>query len=431
MAQKRDKDAFNGWISWIDRNPRCGLTFDCLPTFPRYCLDDRCTFKFIDCPLLDRLALLLGEANPVCDPSHYLANALLHLTDLQHQFDNSFSLLYRIPGSEVLKRQIDLLRAPFDTAMKLLREATLKAEALRGRADTYARATSGADGLVALVSSLVNQPGYSLHDVAIAVFLLKKFGGFNEAQVSSAAEILIARQGQNPFFEFVARGPTERMLDEILAKCPSQNNDQPHARFQWTWERADNENPPPWKKTMYWDCVFAGQLYKNGSLSGISIPAPPLLGEAYKLAMREVANAEGVVSEILRDLEELIKAAKDPGKKLGELVRNAGIAMRKAVRDGGRAASKAAQDTRDTINKAAQDTAKALDKGVQDGANAAAKAATDAGTAAGKAAQDATNATVKAGNDAAHTAAKAATDTSNTAKKAVKDVGNAILHPHF
>ena len=104
IAQKKDKDAFNDWITWIDRNPRCGLTFNCLPTFPRYCLDDRCTFKFIDCPLLDRLALVLGEGNPVCDPLHNLENALQHILDLQQQFDDAISSLYRIPGSQIRQR---------------------------------------------------------------------------------------------------------------------------------------------------------------------------------------------------------------------------------------------------------------------------------------------------------------------------------------
>ena len=215
---------------------------------------------------------------------------------------------------------------------------------------------------------MFNDPGYSLHDVAYAVFLLKKYGGFNNGEVSSAAEILIVRENQNPFFEFLAHGPTERMLDEILAKCPSQANDQPHPRFQWTWERADNENPPPWKKTMYWDCKFAGQLYKNGPLSGVNIPAPPLLGDAYKLAMQQVATAEWAANETLRLLQELVKVAKQPGKQLAQLVQNTGKAMQKAVQDAGNTANKAAQDTRDTVNKAAKDTANAMDKGVQDGA---------------------------------------------------------------
>jgi hypothetical protein len=249
--------------------------------------------------------------------------------------------------------------------------------------------------------------------------------------VSSAAEIVIAREEHNAFFQFVARGPTERMLDEILEndKCPSQNGDQPHARYQWTWERSAAENPPPWKKTMYWDCLFAGQLYKNGPLSSINIPAPPLLGEAYKLAMQEVANAEWTIKEILKQLEEVIKTAKDPGKKLSELVQNAAKAINKAAQDGGRAAAKAADDVRDTMKKAADDTAKAIDKGAQDAANAAAKAATDATSTAGKAAQDAANAAAKAGTDTAHTAAKAATDTANTAKKSVNDVRNFIRKP--
>jgi hypothetical protein len=428
IAQKKDRDAFKNWIGWMDRNPRCGLTFNCLPGQPRYCQDDRCTFKFIDCPLIDRLALILLKANPICDPSHNLANALLHIIELQQQFDDSLSSLYRIPGAKILKPEIELLRKPFDASLKLLKEATLTAEDLRGRADTFMRATTESAGLVALINAMVNEPGYSLHDVAAAVFLLKKYGGFNGNEVSTAAEILQTRENQNAFFEFVAHGPSERMLDEILAKCPSQSSDVPHARFQWIWERADNENPPPWKKTMYWDCLFVGQLYKNGPLSGINIPAPPLVGDAYVAAMHAVADAEWAVNEVLRLVQELVKDAKDPGKKLAQLVHNAGKAMEKAVHDAGKTANKAAEDIRNTINKAAQDTGRALDKGVRDGANTAAKAAADAQKTVDKGAEDAKNATVKAATDVANTAAKAATDTTNTAKKAVNDVGNTLRH---
>ena len=429
IAQKKDKGAFKNWVGWMDQNPRCGLTFNCLPGQPRYCEDDRCTFKFIDCPLMDRLALMLLEANPICDPSHQLAEALLHIIDLQQQFNNSLASLYRIPGAQVLKPEIELLRAPFNTALRLLKQATLTAEDLRGRADTFMRATTESPGLVALINSMVNDRGYSLHDVAVAAFLLKKYGGFNGFEVSSTARILQTRENQNAFFEFVAHGPTERMLDEILAKCPSQNNDVPHARFQWIWERADNENPPPQKKTMYWDCLFVGQLYKNGPLSGINIPAPPFVGDAYVAAMRAVADAEWAVNEVIKLLQELVKDARDPGKKLAELIHNTGRAMGKAVEDAGKTANKAADDTRKAIGKAAGDTAKALDKGVQDAANTAAKAATDAKKTVNKAAEDARNATVKAATDAANTAAKAATDTANTAKKAVNDAGNWIRHP--
>jgi hypothetical protein len=58
-----------------------------------------------------------------------------------------------------------------------------------------------------------------------------------------AAAILALKQRENPFLEYVAHGSTDRMLAQILAKCPAPENDPPHARFQWAWERADDEQP--------------------------------------------------------------------------------------------------------------------------------------------------------------------------------------------
>jgi hypothetical protein len=190
IAQTKDREAFRNWMSWIDSNPRCGLTFDCIPTFPRYCQDDRCTFKLVDCPLLDRLALILGESNPVCDPLHNVAD-LLKLIDLQRQFDDILASVYRIPGSQILRPQIEALRTPFDASLNVLKETAKKAEAIRQQAETYLRATTA--GGVALINSIANDRGFALHDVAVAVFVLKKYGGFSAGDVSSAAEILVAR----------------------------------------------------------------------------------------------------------------------------------------------------------------------------------------------------------------------------------------------
>jgi hypothetical protein len=69
-----DAEAFKRWIQWIGVNERC-MTF-CGPMphgTPRYCLDDRCTFRPGDCQVL----LLLGDKLDVpveqalLDPAHY------------------------------------------------------------------------------------------------------------------------------------------------------------------------------------------------------------------------------------------------------------------------------------------------------------------------------------------------------------------------
>ena len=65
IAQTRDVVAYRNWMNYIKSIDPCA-SFQCLPGLPRYCPDDKCGFKFIDCPLLDRLAKYLGEENAPC-----------------------------------------------------------------------------------------------------------------------------------------------------------------------------------------------------------------------------------------------------------------------------------------------------------------------------------------------------------------------------
>jgi hypothetical protein len=122
-----------------------------------------------------------------------------------------------------------------------------------------------------------------------------------------AAAILALKQRENPFLEYVAHGSTDRMLAQILAKCLAPENDPPHARFQWTWERADDEQPPPFKQTMYWDCLTVGNLYKNGPPDSPGVPSPPNLNDAINQSNAGVANATAAVNSIIASVGQLIK----------------------------------------------------------------------------------------------------------------------------
>ena len=67
IAATKDVDAFRAWTQWIrDKAGPCQSTSCFLVGLPRYCPDDRCGFKFADCPLLDRLAQYLGVENAAC-----------------------------------------------------------------------------------------------------------------------------------------------------------------------------------------------------------------------------------------------------------------------------------------------------------------------------------------------------------------------------
>jgi hypothetical protein len=319
ILHAKDADAFKNWIKWIGDNNRF------LGHIPRYCNDDRCTFKPSDCPLLDRVALALGEANPVCDPLPINLNALLE--SLQHEFDNVMGELDRIPLADVLVPDRKLVKTLFDETMKPLRKITARVEELRQKHDTFVRALSPAADLISLINAEVNDPGYSQHNVAVGIYLLQKYGGISTDALSEAAHILAAKQPENAFYEFLARGPTPRMLDQILAKCPSAATDKPHARFQWTWERADHESDPtkpqPWAETMYWDCLFVANLYKQGPLQVVTLGIPPELEEVYRIAEQERARLEA----ILRDAISQANALKHLALLGPQLVLAAGQAM--------------------------------------------------------------------------------------------------------
>ena len=277
IAQTKDKHAFREWISWIDGIQPCGTSFQCIPLHPRYCADDRCGVKLIDCPMLDRLALVLQESNPICDPLHNVPNdAILMLLEIQSQFDGVIAGIYKLPGAQLFRPAIEAFRAPFADALKVLREAIKKSEELRERIDTFARATSGADGLAAAVNSMVNAPGYSLDDVAIAVFNLEKYGGINQSAVSSAAEILVARERENAFFKYVAHGPSEKMLDHILAKCPPNKMTRPCQISVDMAARGQGAAPSRGKNNvlgLYLRCQFI-QRRANAQYQSTCTPAP-------------------------------------------------------------------------------------------------------------------------------------------------------------
>jgi hypothetical protein len=262
--------------------------------------------------MLDMLALLLLESNKVCDPQHKVMDATNKLVaDLQKQFNDSIARLYKIPGSDILRPIVEPMKLSFNSSLDVTRKANEKVEELRIRAATYARALSGAPSLIVAINALVNDPGPPQWDAAVEILLLKKFVGINVPGFNEAASILALKQRENPFFEYVAHGPTNRMLNQILAKCPAPENDPPHARFQWTWERADDEQPPPWTQTMYWDCLAVANLYKNGPADARGLSAPDLGGankqatEALNGAVASVQSIIGSINSLIADCEKL------------------------------------------------------------------------------------------------------------------------------
>jgi hypothetical protein len=227
--------------------------------------------------------------------------------DAQRRFNDAVAQLYKIPGSAVLRPAVEPLKASFSASLTALTKANQKVEEIRIQATTYARALSGAPSLIVGINALVNKAGPGQWDAAVEILLLKKFFGVNVPAFNDAAQALPLKQRRNPFFEYVANGPTDRMLQLILDRCPSREHDPPHARFQWSWERADDENPPPEQRTMYWDCLTVANLYKNGPPDAKGVPKAPDLTDAIHQANAAIANATAVVNSVISTVEGLIK----------------------------------------------------------------------------------------------------------------------------
>ena len=60
-------------------------------------------------------------------------------------------------------------------------------------------------------SSQVNEPGYSQHLTGVEVLLLRRLG-YKDDRLTAAAQTLAKKQPQNPFFQYLAEGPTQASM---------------------------------------------------------------------------------------------------------------------------------------------------------------------------------------------------------------------------
>lgn len=105
------------------------------------------------------------------------------------------------------------------------------------------------------LQSLTQATGYGMELTAFQIYLRQYMGSYTQS-LKKAAETLAKRQPQNPLFEFVYRGKTERFIDLILEQAPTM---KPTERFQWSITRDTNEQA--WKDSMGWEWVY---LYNLG-----------------------------------------------------------------------------------------------------------------------------------------------------------------------
>jgi hypothetical protein len=92
---------------------------------------------------------------------------------------------------------------------------------------------------------------YQLHLAAVQVYLNQKLG-IEDPMLNRAAQIIAARQPDNPFYNYLALGKDKRVERLLRAKCFSEV--APEKRTDWAWQRDETESA--WMRSDGWDCVF-------------------------------------------------------------------------------------------------------------------------------------------------------------------------------
>ena len=201
VAKAGDLTAFDRWVHWLDANRPCltKIGDQCLVNgWVRFCTDDadkRCTARPGDCAFLEATGRFVGSSNAgLC--------------------------------SDILRQ----LHLPNDWLPSVSEQV--------------------------LGSASANTTGFPLHLAAVQLLLARTLGLKNDPKLDAAGKMLILKQSQNPFFQYLADGVTPQTTALLLQLCPSAERPSKD-RNQWSWERDQDEKA--WLDSMYWDCIFLGK----------------------------------------------------------------------------------------------------------------------------------------------------------------------------
>lgn len=111
----------------------------------------------------------------------------------------------------------------------------------------------GDDTIINLESEF-SPGGFMLHLVAVEIMIRERMNAASPTVMGAAATIA-QRQDQNPFFEYIANGKTERSAALTLQYCPTE---KPSPADQWSWQRDQRESA--WLNSMGHDCIFMVNL---------------------------------------------------------------------------------------------------------------------------------------------------------------------------
>ena len=106
------------------------------------------------------------------------------------------------------------------------------------------------DSVLALLQSQFAPAGFELHLSSVNL-LVRRSMGQQSATLNSLSQALAMRQGQNPFFAYLAEGASSNVLRRATEWCPRA---APSFRTEWSFER--NEQDKPWERSMGWECVM-------------------------------------------------------------------------------------------------------------------------------------------------------------------------------
>jgi len=103
--------------------------------------------------------------------------------------------------------------------------------------------------------ALVTNNGYRLHLVANIAWSMKSLG-IVDPSLEKTLRIILAREPENPFFNYLVLGSDARVQRLADLKCNADL--ERDKRYDWAWQRAERDEA--WNDGMVWDCVFIYKL---------------------------------------------------------------------------------------------------------------------------------------------------------------------------
>lgn len=225
-----DSAAFKRWLDWVETHRPClsqtpkidGKSYCLVRGWPRVCTDDTekgCTVKPQNLATMLRTAQRLGVSPP--PPAED-------------------ALPGGIAGEIVKKLQAESREA----------NATLSLSRLMPAAKDL-------QPLVLVIDAAVNREGYPRHLVGVEALLARR-SGYASPDVDLAVRVLATKEPENPFFQYLEKGPSDDVATLLLKQASHSAAELPAERRDWAWQRASSEQA--WKRSNLWDDVFMAQL---------------------------------------------------------------------------------------------------------------------------------------------------------------------------